>query len=49
MIQPLENRKYYHIYTRGINSDILFKENKNYQHFLNLFDIHIEPIAEIYV
>ena len=37
-----------HIFNRGINSAILFKENKNYQHFLNLVDIHIEPIAEIY-
>ena len=48
MIQPLENGKYYHIYNRGINSTMLFKENKNYQHFLNLYDIHIEPIAETY-
>ncbi len=48
MIQPLENGKYYHIYNRGINSTTLFKENKNYQHFLNLYDIHIEPIAETY-
>lgn len=34
IIQPLENGKYYHIYNRGINSDILFKENGNYEHFL---------------
>ena len=27
-IQPLENGKYYHIYNRGINSDILFKEKR---------------------
>ncbi len=48
MVQALENGKYYHIYNRGINSDILFKENKNYEHFLNLYDTHIEPIAETY-
>ena len=47
-IQPLENGKYYHIYNRGINSDILFKETTNYEHFLKLYDIHIEPIAETY-
>ena len=47
-IQPLEHGKYYHIYNRGINSDILFKENCNYEHFLKLYDIHIEPIAETY-
>ncbi len=48
MIQALENGNYYHIYNRGINSGILFKENKNYEHFINLYDTHIEPIAETY-
>lgn len=48
MVQALENGNYYHIYNRGINSDILFNENKNYEHFLNLYDTHIEPIAETY-
>ena len=46
--QPLEYGKYYHIYNRGINSDILFKETGNYEHFLKLYDIHIEPMAETY-
>ena len=45
---PLENGKYYHIYNRGINSDILFKENDNYNYFLKLYDTHIEPIAETF-
>ncbi|WP_026711474.1 transposase [Flavobacterium filum] len=48
MIQPLKYGKYYHIYNRGINSDILFKEKSNFQHFLNLYDEHINPIAETY-
>ena len=47
-IQPLENGKYYHVYNRGINSGILFKENSNYEHFLKLYDLHIESIAETY-
>ncbi|WP_291097611.1 MULTISPECIES: transposase [unclassified Flavobacterium] len=47
-IEPLENGKYYHVYNRGINSDILFKENSNYEHFLKLHDLHIEPMAETY-
>ncbi|QBN19886.1 transposase [Flavobacterium nackdongense] len=47
-IQPLENEKYYHIYNRGINSDLLFKENSNYEYFLKLYDLHIEPMAETY-
>ena len=48
MIQALENGNYYHIYNRGINSDILFKEKTNYEYFLKLYDLHIEPIAETY-
>ena len=47
-IAPLENGKYYHIYNRGINSDILFKENDNYNYFLKLYDTHIDPIAETF-
>lgn len=46
--EPLEYGKYYHIYNRGINSDLLFKENGNYEHFLKLYDLHIEPMAETY-
>lgn len=48
MIQALEHGSYYHIYNRGINSDILFKENKNYEYFLQLYERHINPIAETY-
>jgi REP element-mobilizing transposase RayT len=47
-IQPLETGKYYHIYNRGINSDLLFKENNNYEHFLKLYDLHIDPMAETF-
>jgi REP element-mobilizing transposase RayT len=47
-ILPLENGKCYHLYNRGINSGVLFKEKSNYEHFLKLYDIHIEPIAETY-
>ena len=48
MIKPLKQGTYYHIYNRGINSDILFKEQANYEHFLKLYDLHIDPIAETY-
>ena len=48
MIQTIERGKYYHIYNRGINSGILFKEKTNYEHFLKLYDFHINPIAETY-
>ncbi|WP_166925576.1 hypothetical protein [Flavobacterium poyangense] len=46
IIEPLEFGKYYHIYNRGINSENLFKENRNHEHFLKLYSKHIEPIAE---
>ncbi|MFD2909534.1 hypothetical protein ACFSX9_12415 [Flavobacterium ardleyense] len=48
MIHALKRGDTYHIYNRGINSDILFKEKTNYEYFLQLFEDHIEPIAETY-
>jgi len=45
---PLEYGKYYHIYNRGINSDLLFKEHANYEYFLRLYDFHITPMAETF-
>ena len=48
MIHALEFGKYYHIYNRGINSDVLFKEKENYEYFLKLYDKHIDPIADTY-
>lgn len=48
MIQALEHGNYYHIYNRGINSVKLFNEKGNYEHFLKLYDKHIEPIVETY-
>ena len=47
-ITPLENGKYYHIYNRGINSDVLFRDSDNYIYFLKLYDTHIDPIAETF-
>jgi len=41
MIQALQHGNYYHIYNRGINSAMLFKEKDNYEHFLKLFELHI--------
>lgn len=45
---PLENGKYYHIYNRGNNGIDLFYENKNYNHFLKLYEKYIDPIAETF-
>ncbi len=46
--QSLEFGKFYHIYNRGINSENLFKENRNHEYFLMLYKKHIDPIAETY-
>ena len=48
MIQALEYGTYYHIYNRGINNTTLFKERTNFEYFLKLYDLHINPIAETY-
>ncbi len=48
MIQALERGKYYHICNRGINSVTLFNTKENYKHFLKLYSIHIDPIAETF-
>ena len=44
----LEYGKYFHIYNRGINSGNLFQSSENYLHFLKLYDIYIEIVAETF-
>ena len=46
--EPLEFGQYYHIYNRGINGCDLFTSEENYQYFLNLYEKHIDPIAETF-
>jgi putative transposase len=46
--QSLEFGKYYHIYNRGINSENIFRENRNHEYFLTLYNKHIDPIAETF-
>jgi putative transposase len=43
---PLEPGGYYHIYNRGINGENLFREERNYQYFINLYRKHISPVAK---
>jgi len=38
----------YHIYNRGINSDTIFSEEKNYAYFLSLYSKYIPQIADTY-
>ena len=46
--QPLIHGRHYHVYNRGINGEILFREKRNYAYFLKLYAQYIEPIAETY-
>jgi len=39
---------YYHIFNRGINSETLFKEKRNYAFFLSRYLKYISPIARTY-
>jgi len=44
----LEQGYFYHIYNRGNNSEVLFKEKDNYIYFLQLLRKYISPIADVY-
>jgi len=46
--EPLQHGKYYHIYNRGINGSNLFFEEQNYDYFLKLYNLHINPIADTF-
>ena len=45
---PLVPGQYYHIYNRGINGEVIFREERNYPYFLQLYAKYITPIAETY-
>jgi len=45
---PLHPGQYYHIYNRGNNRENIFREERNYSHFLKLYARHVEPVAETY-
>jgi len=44
----LEHGLYYHIYNRGTNGETIFRERRNYIHFLDLWAQHIEPVADTF-
>ena len=47
-LEPILCGRTYHIYNCGINGCDLFRENQNYEYFLNLYDKHISPVADTY-
>jgi len=42
----LQYGEYYHIYNRGNNKEILFKESQNFVYFMSLYLKYVEPIAD---
>ena len=38
----------YHIYNRGNNGEDLFREERNYSYFLNLFAEKVYPVVDIF-
>lgn len=45
---PLEYGNYYHIYNRGNNYENIFRNNEDYLHFLDIYDIYINPVADTF-
>lgn len=45
-IQPLTEGNYFHIYNRGVNSEDIFKEEKNYSFFLQQYKKYCSPVVD---
>ena len=45
---PLRHDAVYHVYNRGNNGEDLFREDRNYRYFLQLYTRHVHPVAETY-
>jgi len=47
-ITPIEADYFYHIYNRGINGEVIFKTERNYQFFLNKLKENLLDVCDIY-
>lgn len=45
-IQPLLEGEYFHIYNRGVNSEDIFKERRNYGYFLQQYNLYCSAAME---
>ena len=45
-IQPIIEGQYFHIYNRGVNSENLFKEQRNYYYFLQQYKFYCSDVLE---
>lgn len=46
-MEKLEKGHYYHIYNRGIDSAVIFKDDANMSYFLKLVEKHLSPKTNI--
>ena len=46
-ITPIIGGQYYHIFNRGINKQLIFFEERNYDYFLNLMKIFLVNYVDI--
>ena len=47
-IEPLLEGKYFHIYNRGVNSEDIFKEQRNYYYFLQQYTLYCSDVLETF-
>jgi REP element-mobilizing transposase RayT len=45
---PLEHEKIFHVFNRGNNKENIFTDSEDYTHFLQLYSLYIQPIADTY-
>lgn len=45
---PLQQNGIYHLFGRGVGKEKVFKEEKDYLHFLEVVSIKLLPLSEIY-
>ena len=44
----IEYGKFYHIFNRGNNYENIFLQKRDYEHFLNLYDIYTGSVVETF-
>ena len=46
--EKIESECFYHIYNRGINGCLIFKNEENYSFFLKKFELYLDKYCDIY-
>ena len=48
IIEPLEEGNIYHIFNRGINGENIFRQERNYNYFIEKYIEYCSPVVETY-